>query len=104
MADDQDILAGLDLDGKDLGADLGFGDATPTANASGDDALAADWASSLAQDEAVTAEKQMAETSTAQQATDAKFKDMTETARQPSDNKLKRELDFILDIPLDVSA
>lgn len=104
MADDQDILAGLDLDGKDLGADLGFGDATPTANASGDDALAADWAASLAQDEAVTAEKQMAETSTAQQATDAKFKDMTETARQPSDNKLKRELDFILDIPLDVSA
>ena len=104
MADDQDILAGLDLDGKDLGADLGFGDATPPANASGDDALAADWAASLAQDEAVTAEKQMAETSTAQQATDAKFKDMTETARQPSDNKLKRELDFILDIPLDVSA
>ena len=49
MADDQDILAGLDLDGKDLGADLGFGDATPTANASGDDALAADWAASLAQ-------------------------------------------------------
>ena len=42
MAEDQDILAGLDLDGKDLGADLGFGDATPTANAPGDDALAAD--------------------------------------------------------------
>ncbi len=29
---------------------------------------------------------------------------MTETARQPKDSKLKRELDFILDIPLDVSA
>ena len=25
-------------------------------------------------------------------------------SRQPRDNKLKRELDFILDIPLDVSA
>lgn len=103
MADDQDILAGLDLDGKDLGADLGF-DAAPNANASSDEALAADWAASLAQDEAAHAEKEIAETSTAQQATDAKFKDMTETARQPSDNKLKRELDFILDIPLDVSA
>ncbi len=103
MADDQDILAGLDLDSKDLGADLGFGDANPS-SAPGDDALASDWASSIAQDEAVTAEKEIAETSTAQQATDAKFKDMTETARQPSDNKLKRELDFILDIPLDVSA
>lgn len=36
--------------------------------------------------------------------TDAQFKDMTEMSRQPRDNKLKRELDFILDIPLDVSA
>jgi flagellar motor switch protein FliN len=35
---------------------------------------------------------------------DAHFQDMTEMARQPKDNKLKRELDFILDIPLDVSA
>ena len=39
-----------------------------------------------------------------EQATDAQFKDMTEAARQPHDQKLKRELDFILDIPLDVSA
>ena len=38
------------------------------------------------------------------QTTDAHFKDMTEMSRQPRDNKLKRELDFILDIPLDVSA
>ncbi len=38
------------------------------------------------------------------QATDAHFQDMTEMSRQSKDNKLKRELDFILDIPLDVSA
>ena len=38
------------------------------------------------------------------QAQDAHFQDMTEMSRQPRDNKLKRELDFILDIPLDVSA
>ena len=36
-------------------------------------------------------------TSFAGQATDAQFKDMTEAARQPHDQKLKRELDFILD-------
>ena len=105
MADDQDILAGLDLDGKDLDADLNFdADANAKTNDSDEDALAADWAASLAEDEAVTTEKKITDTSTAQQATDAKFKDMTETARQPADNKLKRELDFILDIPLDVSA
>ena len=52
-----------------------------------EEALAAQWAESLAQDEE-----------------DAHFQDMTEMARQPKDNKLKRELDFILDIPLDVSA
>ena len=105
MADDQDILAGLDLDGKDLDADLDFdADANAKTKASDEDALAADWAASLAEEEAVNTEKKITETSTAQQATDAKFKDMTETARQPSDNKLKRELDFILDIPLDVSA
>ena len=35
---------------------------------------------------------------------EAEFKDMTEVARQPRDNKRNRELDFILDIPLNVSA
>lgn len=38
------------------------------------------------------------------QATDAHFQDMTDMAKQPRDKNLKRELDFILDIPLDVSA
>lgn len=38
------------------------------------------------------------------QAQDAHFQDMTEISRHPKDKNLKRELDFILDIPLDVSA
>ncbi len=37
-------------------------------------------------------------------AEDAQFTDMTEISKQPRDKDLKRELDFILDIPLDVSA
>lgn len=38
------------------------------------------------------------------QAQDAHFQDMTEISKQPRDKNLNRELDFILDIPLDVSA
>lgn len=87
--------------------------AAPDASAAGvdaqhlaDEALAAQWAASMAEEE----EKQPRQSfggagaGMGGQATDAHFKDMTEMARQPGDNKLKRELDFILDIPLDVSA
>lgn len=73
-----------------------------------DDALAAQWAQALADDEE---DVPTGATTTAgvgsplaAQATEARFKDMTEMSRHPKDNKLKRELDFILDIPLDVSA
>ncbi|MBQ4568091.1 MAG: flagellar motor switch protein FliN [Desulfovibrio sp.] len=78
--------------------------------ATDDDTLAAQWAAALAADE----EKQdgpvtyggpgSGTASFAAQSTDAHFADMTEMSRQPKDSKLKRELDFILDIPLDVSA
>lgn len=77
-----------------------------------DEELAAQWAAALAADE----EKNAASSSSSSSggainantggatAHDAHFQDMTEISRQPRDNKLKRELDFILDIPLDVSA
>ena len=73
-----------------------------------DEALAAQWAEALASDE-----EGRIETATfggpgaggfASQAKEAEFKDMTEVARQPHDKKRNRELDFILDIPLNVSA
>ncbi|MBQ7585326.1 MAG: flagellar motor switch protein FliN [Desulfovibrionaceae bacterium] len=73
-----------------------------------DEALAAQWAEALAADE-----EQHVEPATfggpgaggfASQAKEAEFKDMTEVAKQPRDNKRNRELDFILDIPLNVSA
>ena len=71
-----------------------------------DEALAAQWAASMAQDEEAHPQQSFggAGAGMGGHASDAHFKDMTEMARQPVDNKLKRELDFILDIPLDVSA
>ena len=78
--------------------------------AADDEALAAQWAEALAAEEE-TKDGPMAYggpgtagPAFAGQSTDARFADMTEMPRQPRDNKLKRELDFILDIPLDVSA
>ena len=80
-----------------------------------DEALAAQWADALAAEEeergpatfgnaASGAGTNPRGGSFSSQAQDAHFQDMTEMSRQPRDNKLKRELDFILDIPLDVSA
>lgn len=77
-----------------------------------DEALAAQWAAALAEDGANESKEKEPEAfggagagpGLAAQAQDAHFQDMTEIARQPKDGKLKRELDFILDIPLDVSA
>lgn len=71
-----------------------------------DEALAAQWAASMAKEESSPGHQSFggAGAGMGGHATEAHFKDMTEMARQPADNKLKRELDFILDIPLDVSA
>ena len=97
--DDGDASAGAD--GSDAGA--------AGAGVTDDEALAAQWAEALASDEENKSGPSTfggpgAGGGFASQATDATFKDMTELSRQPKDNKLKRELDFILDIPLDVSA
>lgn len=76
-----------------------------------DDALAAQWAEALAEDEEDKGPTAFGGAASGSgggtfgsPTTDAQFKDMTEMSRHPRDNKLKRELDFILDIPLDVSA
>lgn len=119
--DDQEDLAAkwldeIDGEGGDplASADLAGGD--DAGAASGDDnALAAQWAEDLASDEAGRGPATFGSAASGAgtnaeggafgaQATDAHFQDMTEMSRQSKDNKLKRELDFILDIPLDVSA
>lgn len=107
--DDQDDLAAqwaAQLDGSggadDLLADVDLGGDADKPAGGEDESLASEWAEALANDEKNGGTDKL--TSFAEQATDAQFKDMTEAARQPHDQKLKRELDFILDIPLDVSA
>ncbi len=68
-----------------------------------DDDLASRWAEALANDEQESTERERVKTLSAQ-ASDATFKDMTDIAKRPTVDGAKRELDFILDIPLDVSV
>ncbi len=68
-----------------------------------DDALASEWAAALAEDEQKAVSKEKSFYSTPQ-SIDAHFKDMTEASKAPRPDGARRELDFILDIPLDVSA
>ncbi len=80
-----------------------------------DDALAAEWAKSLMEDEeeqaapepAAAAPKAKASGNSSNtlfaSSSDAVFKDMTDIAKAPPDGQ-SRDMEFILDIPLDVSA
>ncbi len=68
-----------------------------------DDDLASEWAAALAADEQKAVNKEKA-FHTSAQSIDAHFKDMTEASKAPRPDGARRELDFILDIPLDVSA
>lgn len=68
-----------------------------------DDALAEEWAAALASDEEEDM-KQEQQTQLQAKSTDADFKDLTEEAKARRPDGAKRDLDFILDIPLDVSA
>lgn len=76
-----------------------FGEDAP----SDDDAkLAAEWAAALASDEQEQAKKKQKQF--AAEVGEPEYKNLTDVAKiTPQDNQ-KRELDFILDIPLDVSA
>lgn len=118
MTQDQDALAAewaaqLEAEGGDTAVDpfeaataaaaaptSGFDDLKPAS----DDDLAARWAEALAQDEQESTQKSWDKATLHTNAAEARFKDMTDIARQPRPDGAKRELDFILDIPLDVSA
>lgn len=119
--EEQDALAAqwaaeLGVDGDSASNDpfSAAADASP-AEPGSDDALAAQWAASLANEEehrepasfgsaASGAGTNASGGRLGSQASDAHFPDMTEMSKQAGENNLKRELDFILDIPLDVSA
>lgn len=81
------------------------GDKTAEKTESGDDdKLAAEWAAALASDEQAAVQEEKVKAALRPQAMDAQFKDMTDAAKAPRPDGQRRELDFILDIPLDVSA
>lgn len=107
--EDQEALAAqwaAQLEDEASAAEPAAAAAAPAGGGLDEEALAAQWAESLAQDEEDKGPASFggAGAGLGGHAVDAHFQDMTEMARQPKDNKLKRELDFILDIPLDVSA
>lgn len=96
MSDDQDLLAqqweaALSEQGEGGGG-------------GGDEALAEEWAAALASEEEVSMKKEKEQGFLNSQAQDAVFKDLTDDAKATRVDGAKRELDFILDIPLDVSA
>ena len=76
----------------------------PQAASGDDEKLAAEWAAALATDEQEAVKQDKSKATLAAQANTATFKDLTEEAKTPRVDAGRRELDFILDIPLDVSA
>lgn len=70
---------------------------------SDEERLASEWAAALASDEQKAVQEEKSRV-LAPKAMDARFKDMTEASKAPRSDGQRRELDFILDIPLDVSA
>ena len=76
----------------------------PAAASGDDEKLAAEWAAALASDEQEAVKQDKSKATLAAQASTATFKDLTEEAKTPRVDAGRRELDFILDIPLDVSA
>lgn len=104
---DQDALAAQwaeALGGEDDDAAPADGQKDEAAAANSDEALAAEWAAALASDEQDSIKKEKEQAAFAAQAKVADFKDLTEESKAPRADSDRRELDFILDIPLDVSA
>ncbi|SBV94841.1 flagellar motor switching and energizing component [uncultured delta proteobacterium] len=100
MADekDQDALA------AEWAAALEEQDEPESAGKSDDDKLADEWAAALAEDEQKAVKKEKEQQTLAAQASPMTLKNMAEEANAPRVDSGRRELDFILDIPLDVSA
>jgi flagellar motor switch protein FliN len=89
-----------------LGA-VGGGDATPASGGdagAGDEALAEQWAAALAGEEETSVKRERDQAQLSAKSREASFKDLTQEAKVPRAESGRRDLDFILDIPLDVSA
>jgi flagellar motor switch protein FliN/FliY len=108
---DQDQLAAewaAALDGDDKGGDVdpfeqALG-AAGEAGGGGDDALAEQWAAALAGEEETAVKRERDQSQLSAKSKQATFKDLTQEAKAARPDTGRRDLDFILDIPLDVSA
>ena len=105
---DQDALAAewaaslaADDDAGDDALQLATNDA---GDMSDDEALAAEWAASLAESEQVATKKEKEKAVFSSSAQNASFIDLTDEAKAPRQEDNRKDLDFILDIPLDISA
>ncbi len=112
MSDDQDKLAeewaaalggDEDIENADNG-DMAAMAADAEASEGSDEALADEWAAALADSEADDVRDEKEQAFLATQAHPAQFEDMTAEAKAGAGEGGKRDLEFILDIPLDVSA
>ena len=107
MADDKDQDALAEEWANALMKEEGAPDASDPAGAdtSPDDALADEWAKALATQEVDGVKKEKEQSYLRTQTHEPEFKDMTaEHKAQRQNPGTKRDLDFILDIPLEVSA
>jgi flagellar motor switch protein FliN/FliY len=109
LGGDQDDSGDDSMGGDDLGdllAEAGGGDDLGLGDEGGgdQDALADEWAAALADTEVDNLKEEKEQEYLSSQSHEADFKDLTQEAKSPRPDKTKRDLDFILDIPLEVSA
>ena len=69
-----------------------------------DQALAEEWAKALADEEEGKIQREKKQKQLSAQSRDFEYKDLTAEAKAPKPDNLRKDLDFILDIPLEVSA
>lgn len=105
---DQDKLAeewASALSDQDEGSEQGAAqDFTPADKGAGDEGLASEWAQALADEEEKNIKAEKRQEFLSSKSKVAEFKDLTHEAKAPRPDQTKRDLDFILDIPLEVSA
>lgn len=70
----------------------------------GAEGLADEWAAALADDEQEAIKKEKQQSTLSSKSEKAKFSDLTDASKTPRPEGSRKELDFILDIPLDISA
>ncbi len=80
--------------------------ASPPQEKQSEEALADEWAKALADEEAAKVQREKKQKQLAAQSRDFEYKDLTAEAKaqRSGSETLRRDLEFILDIPLEVSA